>query len=91
MSADASTPVDDIPVVWEINEEYPDGHARPMTADELAQHNLDVAAAVAAEKMPTPPTLEDRFATVVDAVLSAPDFDIAKKQIAAITPQKSTP
>lgn len=74
-----------VPVRWEIDEEYPGGHAVPMTVEELAARDALQAADAADASKPAPPTLADRFGAVVDAVLAAPDFDAAKQQIAVLT------
>ena len=71
--------------VWRVEPDFPDGHAVPMTDVEVAQHVAYQAAAAAEAAKPVPPTLAQQFATVVDAVLNAPDFDTAKAQIAAAT------
>lgn len=76
---------DGLPVIWEVNGDYPGGHSRPMTADEVQQLEEDRAASAAAAAAPHPPALADRFGAVIDAVLNAPDFETAKKQIAAVT------
>ena len=73
------------PVVWRVDQDFPEGHAVPMSAAEAAQHAADQAAAAAEAAKPVPPTLAQQFASVVDAVLNAADFDTAKAQIAAVT------
>lgn len=70
---------------WVVETDYPEGHLVPMTPDEQAQLDADQAAALAEASRPAPPTLEDKFQEIVDAVLNAPDFETAKKQIAALT------